>query len=662
MAADYTLSVKILPDDLDRQLKVIQKAFKFDIKTSGGDGGTSEVVGLEEVVAPLQLIGTMMKSMKPLKMRVFEKLEKFLDGMSMMKPPEAPRGHYDLETQSWTSDGEEESVDKSDEDRTDDNLEMEKERSRKEMAMEGFGKLREILGGIDKKQMALTGISFAVGGIFGLFTEASGILKSTLKLITTGIMLMLKPIGDVIGMILRPILVVFYQAMIIPFIRTIYPQLTKLFASPMWNAMMGNLADNIEGAFLTLEKLYKHFTGQDTSEVDEKLEELMKKQEERDKRESEKADGPSLESVGPVYYGPEGKQGEYDDEFNPFAGLQKWWEETFGGDNTGGNLLPEAHADTGTGDVQGPVELTDEIPKTLAQVGETFSGIGAIVKQDVDSVLDAIIDPIRQFGENLLGPKPKQEYESPEVNEHLVMDPKPSPYGISPESIGAPGQGGGEDIPLTLGMLGEKFTEAGDTISADMDAVSTQFTTMSEETGENMGQAWAALTGWFSGVQADTNDKLKTDWTGITSWFADVAKGIPEGIGASWNMITRTFLQMMQRGMQVMAELAALIQKARGVARELRASGGGGGPVKKMATGGIIDEPIYGMGLNSGRQYLMGERGPERITPLGQTKTEKPARNITINIHSVGNQAQLDTMIQRVKQEIALDDKRIGVV
>jgi hypothetical protein len=44
-----------------------------------------------------------------------------------------------------------------------------------------------------------------------------------------------------------------------------------------------------------------------------------------------------------------------------------------------------------------------------------------------------------------------------------------------------------------------------------------------------------------------------------------------------------------------------------------RAAAGQGGTTG-MASGGLIDEPIAGIG-RSGRRYLFGENGPERVTP-----------------------------------------------
>ena len=52
------------------------------------------------------------------------------------------------------------------------------------------------------------------------------------------------------------------------------------------------------------------------------------------------------------------------------------------------------------------------------------------------------------------------------------------------------------------------------------------------------------------------------------------------------------------------------------------------GAKNKMATGGIINEPIFGVG-QSGRTYSFGERGAEAVTPLGQgTGTTV---NVTVN-------------------------------
>jgi TP901 family phage tail tape measure protein len=41
------------------------------------------------------------------------------------------------------------------------------------------------------------------------------------------------------------------------------------------------------------------------------------------------------------------------------------------------------------------------------------------------------------------------------------------------------------------------------------------------------------------------------------------------------------------------------------------------GPSRRMAAGGVLDEPVMGIGMRSGRSYSLGEAGPEAVVPLG---------------------------------------------
>jgi len=56
------------------------------------------------------------------------------------------------------------------------------------------------------------------------------------------------------------------------------------------------------------------------------------------------------------------------------------------------------------------------------------------------------------------------------------------------------------------------------------------------------------------------------------------------------------------------------------------------GDVKKMAEGGVIDEPVMGIGQRTGQRYLMGEAGPEVVSPMTQAGNDGAmAGNISIN-------------------------------
>jgi hypothetical protein len=84
---------------------------------------------------------------------------------------------------------------------------------------------------------------------------------------------------------------------------------------------------------------------------------------------------------------------------------------------------------------------------------------------------------------------------------------------------------------------------------------------------------------------------------------------------------------------------------------------------QKMAAGGLITEPIFGIGQNTGKGYLMGEAGPERITPgTGPAPggTISPTFNITINASGIGDiERELKPAILRMLKE---STSRAGIV
>jgi hypothetical protein len=82
-----------------------------------------------------------------------------------------------------------------------------------------------------------------------------------------------------------------------------------------------------------------------------------------------------------------------------------------------------------------------------------------------------------------------------------------------------------------------------------------------------------------------------------------------------------------------------------------------------MAAGGLITEPIFGIGQNTGKGYLMGEAGTERITPgSGPAKggNTQPIFNITINASSIGDiERELKPAILKMLKE---STSRAGIV
>lgn len=80
--------------------------------------------------------------------------------------------------------------------------------------------------------------------------------------------------------------------------------------------------------------------------------------------------------------------------------------------------------------------------------------------------------------------------------------------------------------------------------------------------------------------------------------------------------------------------------------------------IKAMAGGGVINEPIYGIGA-SGQSYAFGEGGPEMVTPMGGGGG---GGNYNITINAV-DAASFDTLVRRNPRSIigvVTDDMELG--
>jgi hypothetical protein len=86
---------------------------------------------------------------------------------------------------------------------------------------------------------------------------------------------------------------------------------------------------------------------------------------------------------------------------------------------------------------------------------------------------------------------------------------------------------------------------------------------------------------------------------------------------------------------------------SKGGAGRSRSSRGRGG---KKEFGGIIDEPIVGIGIHTGEEYLFGESGRELITPISAGESMGGGGDIVINIGNITKEAdymKLKPLIQR---------------
>jgi hypothetical protein len=86
----------------------------------------------------------------------------------------------------------------------------------------------------------------------------------------------------------------------------------------------------------------------------------------------------------------------------------------------------------------------------------------------------------------------------------------------------------------------------------------------------------------------------------------------------------------------------------------------GGAADVAMAGGGIINEPIIGRGLNSGKSYSFGEGGkPELVTPMN--KVSSNGNNLSISIPvNVGDGGYSNAKISKLKSELERSTREIA--
>jgi hypothetical protein len=93
----------------------------------------------------------------------------------------------------------------------------------------GDSKWNKMFGGQGKTAAAGIGLGAAAGGLAlgKALIDSSPLLQQMLKLMKFGFMLILKPIGDFFGMIMRPIMILMLRKFIIPFYQSAYPWFAK---------------------------------------------------------------------------------------------------------------------------------------------------------------------------------------------------------------------------------------------------------------------------------------------------------------------------------------------------------------------------------------------------------------------------------------------------
>jgi hypothetical protein len=379
--------------------------------------------------------------------------------------------------------------------------------------------------------------------------EASPMLQQMLKLWKFGIMMVLRPIGDFFGFVMRPVMMMLLRKFIIPWYTKMLPVMIK------WGELLGGTVVD----FLSNPQKYLEETGE------------------------------TLEEKGRTSFVPSG---------------------SYIIDPVTGNLIPN------------PKEKLD------------------VLSTNFEAAVDIAIGGLMRFGAFLLDPT-------------TFISP---PAGATPDAA----EGG-------IGIDSEGYKELDD----NMASLAEQFRELQKEVEKTKN-------GW--GGDEGLPDYVNPIETGASTELTPAQKD-------AQLMMTNPAQWQQQQNMKAQREgiyndpitipvdrMAENIQKAKTIedaytkykenntSVSARGQTGGVGLMDKngdgkidymdyMANGGIIDEPILGKGLRTGKGYMMGEAGKEAVIPLNKTG----GTNITVNIQNMSASQQdlnaLRSVILSVVQE-----------
>ena len=190
--------------------------------------------------------------------------------------------------------------------------------------------------------------------------------------------------------------------------------------------------------------------------------------------------------------------------------------------------------------------------------------------------------------------------------------------------------------------------------------------------GEDITTAWKSLTDWFKGLKI--GEGIITAWKSVTDWFSglSITDAVKNGLKSVLNffiglnlgtgitdfatklkdafalIITNMGTELKNIPKKIGNLFIGIINSVTKVLRDIDLFGWKPfsfiKEIKEMANGGIINEPVLGQGQISGKGYLLGERGAERVTPMNGNKDNKNPQPIviTININKMnGDQKDL---------------------
>lgn len=198
-------------------------------------------------------------------------------------------------------------------------------------------------------------------------------------------------------------------------------------------------------------------------------------------------------------------------------------------------------------------------------------------------------------------------------------------------------------------------------IAADWDAVGVAFKNWFDNgiasIKSSWNSYWLSVYSWFTSGVATITSSWNSFWLSVYSWFTTGISQIKTTWSSLWLSIYGWFTTGIASISASWNDIWSWIKDW--IWNGLQSAAAGIGSVFGFANGGMINEPIFGVG-KSGQAYTFGERGAEMVTPLSGGGGGGTTVNITVG--SISSENDMREFERRVLEVIENANSRRGRV
>lgn len=435
----------------------------------------------------------------------------------------------------------------------------------------GDSKWNKMFGGQGKVAAAgIGGAAFAVGlALSAKIIDSSPLMQQMLKLLDFGIMLVLRPIGDFFAMLFRPILIFLLRKFIIPFYQTVYPWFMK--NANMINDTVSAITQSGEGVVKGIEESAKVAAA---------------------------TTGKGLTAISDILKPPTTSASSH----TPLS-LKALPENPRNLPVVAGKVPP---ANIELKKVQSLTTKSDKVVSAAMKATKTINALSMAPFKLAEKAITKVTIPVAKAG-----------IEATKAVTNVATG------GLSNKALSAAGSATSKAIsPVksALSPLLTKVMEKGSKIAA-----TTAIKTASRAIPV-VGQALMAVDVAGSAMKQFSPETYQ----GIR----EGALGIGSFLGDTEGTYTEHALDFLGFGKKSTAEqvtglAGGVMDFFTGTKRDQEKEGAFGlGGIFGMANGGIIREPIRGIG-RSGQKYMFGERGSEAVIPM---RNMGGSSGVTVNV------------------------------